>query len=151
MRFTVVLLLGLTSLASLAGCGSRTYSVPTYAASRPVQTFTHMCRTSKRARESSHTESLLRVRTSQNVLDYCTRVDGETVAVDPRPGVLDALAHGKEVEHGFVVGPGEHRVEIDVAYADGSTAFSTQTYSAGGRTCTRMVLDRPDTAENCYP
>lgn len=151
MRFPVVLLLGLMSLASLAGCGPRTYAVPSYAASRPVQSFTHTCRASRRASENPHSESLLRIHTANRVVDYCIRVDGETVAVDPKPGVLDALAHGKEVEHGFVVAPGEHHVEIDVAYADGSISSSYRTYSARGRTCTRLGLDGNDSLEDCVP
>ena len=105
----------------------------------------------KRGRPPFPVESLLRIHTSNRVVDYCIRVDGETVAVDPKPGVLDALAHGKEVEHGFVVAPGEHHVEIDVAYADGSISSSYRTYTARGRTCTRLGLDGNDSLEDCAP
>lgn len=151
MRCPVVLLLALTSLPSLAGCGPSTYRVPDYARARPAQPFTHSCRASRRASENPHSESLLRIRTSRRVVDYCIRVDGETVAVDPKPGVIDALSQGKEVEHGFVVAPGEHHVEVDVAYEDGSTSSSYRTYTARGRTCTRLGLDGNDSLEDCVP
>jgi hypothetical protein len=121
------------------GCGG-TYSVPEYARSRPPQSFTHTCRSSKRASEGGSQESLFRVRSDRRVIDYCVRVDGQAVAVDPKNEVLEALAKGKEVEHGFIVPSGEHYVEIYVAYADGATGWRSQTYAASGKTCTWVDL-----------
>lgn len=126
-------------LVLLVGCGG-SYSVPEYARARPPQSFTHTCRSSKRASDGGSQESLFRVRSDRRVIDYCVRVDGQAVAVDPKNEVLEALGKGKEVEHGFIVPSGEHYVEIDVAYADGGTSSSSQTYTASGKTCTRVDL-----------
>jgi len=138
--------------ASVAGCAPKVHVVPEYAKGRRVSQYTDTCRHAPPAPSGGAKESTIRVRSRLRPIDYCVLVDGQSVAVDPSPKAIEALASGQRVEYGYGSTNQTRQVQIFVAFPskthpDGSvtTTDTSQSFTislhSGSKTCSEFDLD----------